>query len=118
MIAAKPTKYPHIEWLDIQGDGTMFECAIVKRTANETHFINLTHLDGIDRERLRNIVMNRNAHTMPLWDLMMQTTLGNGVNALDYFHQLVRVLGSNGRVMEPMVGRVGVSSGVNTSKRK
>jgi hypothetical protein len=38
---------------------------------------------------------------------MSQVTLGNGANALDYFHQYVKVLTPGGAVINPTVGRIG-----------
>jgi hypothetical protein len=62
----------------------------------------------IDKQRLRNIVMNRNAGLYELWDLMSQITLGNGVNALLYFNQLVKVRTAGGATVPFGTGRVGV----------
>ena len=101
-------KYPHIEWLDIQGNGTVHECAIMKRDGlGNTHFIALTELDAIDKRRMGSMLTSRNAGNFELWDLMAQTTLGNGVNALTYFHQYVKTRTSNGHIMTPQQGILG-----------
>jgi hypothetical protein len=51
--------------------------------------------------------MDRNSRSFELYDLMAQKTLGNGMNALAYFHQLVRQLTPNGKVMDPRSGQMG-----------
>lgn len=110
MVAVKKTNVPHIEWIDINGDGTMTECAVVKRdNQGNIYYVVLKNLDSVDRNRLANLVTNRNAKNFELWDLMSQTTLGNGVNALAYFHQLVKVLTPSGKIIEPGVGQMGYS---------
>ena len=88
-ITRRPSTAPHMEWLDLHGDGILDECAIMKEDATGIYHIPLTNIDEIDKSRLVNIIMNRNSKHFPLWELMQQTTLGNGVNALTYFHQLV-----------------------------
>ncbi|MFY0655403.1 MAG: hypothetical protein JXR12_01365 [Neptunomonas phycophila] len=104
-------KLPHIEWLDLKGDGVLHECAIMKRDPNgNIYFFKVEPIDGVDKKRLRDIITGRNATMFPLWDLMRQNRLGNGINALDYFHQLVRVLTPSGSIMEPQYGVVGAAA--------
>lgn len=101
-------EYPHIEWLELNKDGMLHECAIMKRdNLDNVFFFQVNHLDEIDRRRLAQILADRNARNFPLWDLMAQKTLGNGLNALAYFHQLVRVLTPNGKVIDPRTGVMG-----------
>lgn len=103
-------KLPHLEWLDLKGDGVLHECAIMKRDPNgNIYFFKVEPLDGVDKKRLRDILTSRNSTMFPLWDLMRQNRLGNGINALDYFHQLVRVLTPSGAIMEPQYGVIGAS---------
>lgn len=111
-------EYPHIEWLELNGDGIMHECAVMKRDgAGNVLFIKTNDLDDIDRRRLAGILMDRNATNFELWDLMAQKTLGNGMNALAYFNQLVKVITANGKVLDPKSGQIGVtpSGSVNTN---
>lgn len=97
--------YPHIEWLDLHSDGNLHEVAVVKRDQyGNTYFLQLRELDVIDRRRLVGILSNRNAPNMELYELFSQITLGNGVNALEYFHQLVKVKTPGGQVMKPQIG--------------
>lgn len=53
------------------------------------------------------IVSNRNSTAFELWDLMSQVTLNNGVNALEYFHQLVEMITPTGKRMTPREGVIG-----------
>lgn len=101
-------EYPHIAWIDLHQDGILHECAVVKTQRDgNILFFQINSLDEIDRRRLAGILMDRNATNFELWDLMSQKTLGNGVNALAYFHQLVKVLAPNGKIMDPKSGQVG-----------
>jgi len=102
-------QYPHVYWLDLEGNGTLTECAVMKIFPNgDINYITLASLDGIDKERILRIISNRNAPTYELWDLMSQITLGNGKNALDYFSQLVRAKTASGVNMPMGSGRMGV----------
>jgi hypothetical protein len=107
-IDIKPGKYPHTGWVDISGKGVWTEVAVMSvDQGGSLHFFPLTALDRIDRQRFFNIITSRVAGSFPLYDLCAQTTLGNGVNALTYFQQLVKVLTVSGQVLEPRVGQRG-----------
>lgn len=111
-------EYPHIEWLELHSDGIMHECAIMKRDPHTGNvlFFKTNDLDEIDKRRLAGILVDRNAKNFELWDLMAQKTLGNGVNALAYFNQLVKQITPNGRVIDPRAGQMGGAVGtVNTN---
>lgn len=100
--------YPHVEWIDLHNNGQLTEVAVVKRDQiGNTYFIALHSLDTIDKRRIAGILSNRNAASVELYELLSQITLGNGVNALEYFHQLVKVRTVNGHVDRPQVGRIG-----------
>jgi hypothetical protein len=45
---------------------------------------------------------------------MSQTTLNNGVNALTYFHQLVKVISEDGVIYTPKGGVVGMGTAPGT----
>lgn len=111
----KSREYPHIEWLELHSDGIMHECAVMRRSPDgNLLFFKTNDLDDIDRRRLAGILSDRNANNFELWDLMSQKTLGNGMNALAYFNQLVKLLTPNGKVLDPKSGQVG-SGTVNTA---
>ena len=99
---------PHIEWIDLGGDGTGVECAVLKKdNRGSIYYIKLADLDKIDLNRMHKIVKNRNANHFELWDLMSTITLGNGMNSLEYFHQLVKMITATGRKMKPQLGVAG-----------
>lgn len=106
-------EHPHVEWIELYGDGKMHECVILKRDGiGNAFFFTINSLDQTDQRRLAQILADRNASNFELWDLMAQKTLGNGMNALAYFHQLVRIITPNGKVMDPQTGVMGISGGV------
>lgn len=112
----KSSQYPHIEWMELKMDGILHECVVMKRDRlGNVLFFKTNELDEIDKRRLAGILMDRNAAQLELWELMMHKTLGNGVNALIYFSQLVKQLTPDGKIMDPRQGQVG---GVATGSRR
>lgn len=117
MIKPLKGKYPHTGWVDLEKNGVMTEVAIMKNDpVSGLYFIKLSNLDFIDKQRLLRILGNRNASLYELWDLMSNITLGNGANALDYFHQYVRCLTPSLEVITPSHGRRGFSGSVVLKK--
>lgn len=115
-MQVQKTNVPHVEWLELNGDGLMHECAIMKRDRNgNTHYLEIAKLDKIDKSRLTRILSSRNATQMELWNLMGDVTLNNGVNALEYFHQMVRVISEAGAIYNPRSGVIGASTNVRTA---
>lgn len=109
-IKTHKSSYPHIEWIDLENNGVLVECAIMKRDPNgNIYFFPLKFLDQIDKRRLHKIITNRNAPMYELWDLMSNVTLGNGVNALEFFHQFVRVITPSGKIINAGRGSVGAA---------
>lgn len=109
-MATRAGKYPHVEWIDLNNNGIAVEVAVLKRDSQGgVYFIRLDALDSIDKSRMAKILTNRNAPNFELWDLMSQITLGNGENALKYFHQLVRIKTPQGEIIRPAHGRIGVA---------
>jgi len=108
---------PHVKWLDLKNNNILVECAILKEDGfGNIYYLEVPNLDQIDKQRLVRILTNRNSPNFELWDLMSQVTLNNGMNALEYFHQLVKVVTPTGVVMNPRVGAIGVGAGsVNLS---
>ncbi len=100
---------PHTRWINLEGNDIMVECAILKEdTFGNLHYIEIPNLDDIDKRRLTKLLVDRNVNNFELWDLMGQKTLNNGVNALQYFHQLVKVITPEGNIMDPREGHIGV----------
>jgi hypothetical protein len=117
MVQTVQSQYPHIEWIDLGNDGTLVECAIMKKDqTGNIFFFEVAKLDTIDRQRVLQIISDRNATNFELWDLMANKVLGNGANALEYFHQLVKVITPNGKIINPQLGRIGAGV-VQTKKR-
>lgn len=110
MQISKSATHPHVEWIELYNDGIMHECAILKTNQEGSRlFFQVNHLDAIDRNRLGQILMDRNARSLELWDLMAQKTLGNGINALMYFHQFTKLLTANGKVLDTKSGQAGAT---------
>lgn len=108
-VFQKKGQVPHTRWINLKGDDIMIECAILKEdNFGNLHYIEIPNLDDIDKRRLTKILMDRNVNNFELWDLMGQKTLNNGVNALRYFHQVVKVISPEGTVMDPREGHVGI----------
>lgn len=86
-INLTPTKLPHVFLCDIDDTGLLKEIAVVKKTADGSIFyIDIDPLHQIDKARLKKIVSSPHADKYELWDLMSQSRLSNGMNALDFFH--------------------------------
>ncbi len=112
-IQIRPGKFPHTGWIDITGKGVWEEVAIMNvDVGGSVHFFPLNALDRIDRQRFFNIVTSRTAKSFPLHELCAQTTLGNGMNALAYFHQLVKVLTPTRQILAPRIGQIGSTAAV------
>jgi len=113
---AEQRKYRHYVSMDLYGNGIAHDVVIVKEDPErgDIYFIKVADLDAIDRARMRQVLTKRNADTMPLWDVMSQVTLKNGKNALEYFHQLVKVRTQSGQIINPSAARRGI---VNVKKK-
>ncbi len=109
MQVHKSHTHPHIEWIEIHNDGILHEVAVLKVDNNKNKlFFPINNLDNIDKQRLSMILRDRQAGNLELWDLMLQKTLNNGINALQYFHQYVKVLTQNGKIVDPKSGQIGI----------
>ncbi len=107
-VTSQPGQFPHVKWIDVRSDGILCECAVVNEDVyGNVYFFELSKLDAIDKQRIFKVLTKRDADKYPLWDLLSNTTLGNGMNALDYFHQLVKVLTPSGKITNPRAGQVG-----------
>jgi hypothetical protein len=107
-IEVRPGKWNHIAWIDPTGTGIWEEVAVVNIDNNgNVHHIPLSSLDQIDKRRLFDIISNRQATLFPLYELFAQKTLGNAMNALEYFQQVVKILTPSGQVLTPRLGQVG-----------
>lgn len=102
-------EFKHVQYLDLYGNGILKEVVVVKTEVNgDKHFIQTDQLDVIDLERLRHVLDKRDSNLYPMWDLLSQTMLRNGMNALEYFDQLVLIKTAAG----PIVRRSNANSGL------
>ena len=97
-------RYEHIKYMRVGKSTMVEEVLILAEDVSNVYFIRTNELDEVDRTRVRSILGKRNANNFPLWDLLDQTTLGNGKNALEYFHQLAYVQNAEGDVSRPGKG--------------
>lgn len=109
-------KTKFIKRLDLKRNGVLVEVTLInairvgenerREPVYEVWFIKNDELDSIDRRRLLD-VLNKSARiddARPLYETMAEITLGNGTNALDYFHQYVKVLYPSGVIQRPRMG--------------
>ena len=110
--------HPHVAWADLYANGLLIEIAVIALDENngDLYFIPIASLDQIDRERLVKVITKRDAHKYPLWDLLSGSTLKNGMNALEYFNQLVKVRSVSGQIFAPGAGKVGALNGSLSAK--
>lgn len=108
-------QFPHIAAADL-GKGISSDIAVmaIDNRNGDLYFIRLDHLDSIDLKRLRQIILSRDSARYPLWDLMSQKTLPNGMNALEFFQQFVKLRTVNGQILRPGEGSRGVAANLST----
>jgi hypothetical protein len=120
-VTTRRGQYPHIEWIDLYNDGVLQECAVLKKDRSGIYYVRIQDLDSFDKRRMLRIVNKRNADKQALWEVMGETTLGNGMNALAYFHQLVKIKTPGGKIIKPSPYTVGAAqprSPATGAKRK
>ena len=107
----KPSKYNHVFWADLEGKGLMQEIIVVAKDNyyGTVWFIPMNALDAVDRRRIFKLVTDRSASMLPLFEVMSNTRLGNGVNALEYFHQLTKMWTASGQIVDPNSGLIGAA---------
>ena len=111
-----------IKRLDLNRNGVAVEVTILqsidrgldaeKNQQTEVWFIRNDELDLIDKQRLLEVLQKsaRVNDFQPLYETMSDVTLGNGMNALDYFHQYVKVLYPSGVIQRPKLGQQAVTT--------
>ncbi len=101
----------HIQWLPLYDQHVNIECAVLRRFPNnDILVVTIESLDEIDRKRLLNAFMRTNSHALELWEVLQSITMNNGINALEYFHQLAIMKTASGVVMKPQIGRASASA--------
>jgi hypothetical protein len=86
-IEKRPTDLRHVYLIDWNDDGIWKEIAVVMEAADGTIYgIEVDKLHTIDKSRLKKFLVSVHADKYPLWELLSQGKLNNGVNPLDFFH--------------------------------
>lgn len=89
--ANQKTSFPHVEFRDVNDDGIMREVGIIKEWKNGSYaYLDIALLSDLDKGRLKKILSDVHADKDPLFEVMSRHRLSNGMNALDYFHPIVR----------------------------
>ena len=109
------TNVPHVEWIDLYNDGIAHEIIVLSRNHinGDIYFIPMNDLDQIDRLRMARVLHKPNANELPLWELLSNETLKNGMNALEFFHQLAKIRTVNGKVFPVDSNKKGATVLVN-----
>jgi hypothetical protein len=86
-IEKRPTNMKHVFLIDWNDDGILKEIAVVMEAQDGTIYgIEVDKLHPIDKARLKKFLVSVHADKYPLWELLSQGKLNNGINALDFFH--------------------------------
>jgi hypothetical protein len=86
-IEKRPTDLKHVFLIDWHDDGILKEIALVMETNDGTLFgIEVDKLHPIDKSRLKKVITSVHADKYPLWELLSQSRLSNGLNGLDFYH--------------------------------
>lgn len=129
-MAEPAKKLSHVAYEDVNGDGVRREVVIVKRWGDGSYsYIDTQVLDYIDKGRLKAILLSQHADKYEMFELLNMTKLNNGMNALDYFHQLtkikrvkgsVNVTGGGSSIMDsrPVAGQMPGSEFTNPGEAK
>lgn len=108
-IELTPTSLPHIFLCDVDDSGLMKEIALVKKFKDGSiYYIEVEGLHKIDKSRLKKIVTSQHSDKYELWELMSQSKLSNGMNALDFFHS------NNVKVKRPRGARASQGQGLES----
>lgn len=96
--------YPHHYWLKCES-GYDKEVVLVKAFPNgDRALLFIDHLDSIDLIRIREFLLSEENHTgSEFWSVLKGKTLSNGINALTYFHQLVKILKTDNSIVDPNI---------------
>jgi hypothetical protein len=91
----------HCYLIDWNDDGILKEMAVVCEEPNGTiHAIDVAQLHNIDKARLKKVLVSVHADKYPLWELLSQARLPNGMNFLDFAHaNLIKVKRPRGAVI-------------------
>jgi hypothetical protein len=110
---------PAGEKTDVDVQNTMFlkgsmmdqeverEVIVMKKWGDGTvYFIDPDHLDTIDAKRIQRALARADRAGVELWTILKETTLSNGANGLDFFHQLCQTFKPQGANKAPRAERL------------
>ena len=107
-IDLTPTSLPHVFLCDIDDSGLLKEILVVKKFKDGSlYYVEIDPLHAIDKGRIKKIVTSQHADKYECWELLSQSKLSNGMNALDFFHS------NNVKVKRPKGARAS-SGGLDT----
>lgn len=94
--------------LDTQGTQEMAREVVVMKKWNDgtIYYIDPNHLDSIDRKRMLRALGRANKSKVELWTVLKDTSLSNGANGLDFFHQYVQTYRPQGASKAPDASRL------------
>lgn len=100
-IEKRPTELRHVYLIDWDDNGIYKEIAVVMEARDGTIYgIEVEKLHQIDKGRLKKFLISVHADKYPLWELLSQGRLNNGINPLDFFHaNYVKVKRPKGAVL-------------------
>jgi hypothetical protein len=100
-IEKRPTEMRHVFLVDWDDNGIYKEIALVMEAGDGTLYgIEVDKLHPLDKGRLKKFLVSVHADKYPLWELLSQGRLNNGVNPLDFFHtNYVKVKRPKGAVL-------------------
>lgn len=86
-IKLQATSLPHVFLCDIDDSGLLKEILVVKKFKDGSiYYVEIDPLHAIDKGRIKKIVTSPHADKYECWELLSQSRLSNGMNALDFFH--------------------------------
>ncbi|WP_407304233.1 hypothetical protein [Acinetobacter sp.] len=100
-IELRPTDLKHVFLCDWNDDGLLKEIAVVMEAPDGSIYgIEVDKLHPIDKGRLKKFLVSVHADKYPLWELLSQGQLNNGINPLDFFHtNYVRIKRPRGAIL-------------------
>jgi hypothetical protein len=112
-IEKRQTNLHHVFLIDWNDDGILKEIALVMETPDGSIYgIEIDKLHPIDKSRLKKFLVSVHADKYPLWELLSQGQLNNGINPLDFFHMnYVKVKRPRGAVLGGGLASVEVYGG-------
>lgn len=115
-IEKRPTDLPNVYLIDWNDDGILKEIAVVLEAPDGTIYgIEVDKLHPIDKSRLKKFLVSVHADKYPLWELLSQGQLNNGINPLDFFHMnYVRIKRPRGAILGGGLASVEVYRGDDT----